>query len=128
MLLKIFKSKIHRATVTGADLLYEGSITIDSNLLDAANLKKFESVWIWNINNGERLMTYILPGERHSGTICLNGAAARLCQPGDKVIITAFADMSPEELETFSPTVVMVDDTNRIKTVLNTSGHEENGM
>jgi len=126
MLLKIFKSKIHRAKITGANLQYEGSISIDQDLLDAANLNILESVWIWNINNGERLMTYIIPAERGSREICLNGAAARLCQPGDLAIITAFADMTPEELKTFKPTVVMVDENNNITRVLNESGNEEN--
>jgi aspartate 1-decarboxylase len=123
MLLKVFKAKIHRATVTAADLNYEGSITIDKDLLHASGMRKYEAVWIWNVTNGQRLMTYILEGEPGSGVICLNGAAARHCQPGDKVIITAFVDVTPEELDTFEPTVVMVDDKNKVKEVRRGSGH-----
>ena len=124
MQLKIFKSKIHRATITAADLHYEGSITIDYKLMETANIYKYEAVWIWNINNGERLMTYVIEGEPDSGIICLNGSAARLCQPGDLVIITSFVDMTPQELLMFEPTVVLVDEHNKIKKVLHASGHE----
>jgi aspartate 1-decarboxylase len=124
MLLKAFKAKIHRATVTGADLNYEGSITIDQKLLDASGIRIYESVWIWNCNNGERLMTYVLSGEYDSGTICLNGAAARLCQPGDLVIITAFSDMTSDELDNFKPTVVMVDKNNKISNITRESGQK----
>lgn len=122
MLLKVFKSKLHRATVTEANLQYEGSIAIDTDLMKAANLHKYEAVWVWNTNNGERLMTYILEGG--PGVISLNGAAARLCQPGDIVIITSFTDITPEELETFKPTVVLLGANNKIKSVVDKSGHE----
>ncbi len=122
MLVKIFKSKIHRATITGADLNYEGSIKIDADLLEAANMFEYEAVWIWNINNGERLMTYTLKGPRGSGIIELNGAAARLGQKGDLIIITTFADMSEEKAESWKPTVVLVDANNKIKNIYNESG------
>ena len=122
MLVKIFKSKIHRAIITGADLNYEGSIKIDADLLEAANMFEYEAVWIWNINNGERLMTYTLKGPRGSGIIELNGAAARLGQKGDLIIITTFADMSEEKAESWKPTVVLVDANNKIKNIYNESG------
>lgn len=122
MQLKIFKSKIHRATITGADLNYEGSIKIDSNLLEAAGMYEYEAVWIWNINNGERLMTYIIKGPAGSGVIELNGAAARLGQKGDLVIITTFADMSEEKAESWKPIVVLVDENNKIKDICRGSG------
>lgn len=120
----MYKSKIHRATITAADLNYEGSITIDTTLMEAANLRKYEAVWIWNINNGSRLMTYIIEGEKDSGVICLNGSAARLCQVGDKAIITAFADMTPLEADEFEPVTILVDDNNRIIQTLKGSGRE----
>ena len=126
MLLKIFKSKIHRATVTKADLDYEGSISIDKTLLDAAHIFKYEAVWVWNINNGERLMTYAIEGEKDSGVVCLNGSAARLCQPGDLIIITTFAEMTLKELKSFSPTVVLVDKKNKIKNIFSDSGRPLN--
>lgn len=122
MQVKIFKSKIHRATITGADLNYEGSIKIDSDLLDASNMFEYEAVWIWNINNGERLMTYTIRGPRGSGVIELNGAAARLGQKGDLIIITTFADMSEAQAEVWKPTVVLVDSNNKIKEIHNESG------
>ena len=122
MLLKMFKSKIHRATITGADLNYEGSIKIDSDLLESANMLEYESVWIWNTNNGERLMTYIIKGEAGSGVIELNGAAARLGQKGDLVIISTFADMSEEFAKTWKPTVILVDENNKLKQMFRESG------
>jgi aspartate 1-decarboxylase len=122
MQVKMFKSKIHRATITGADLNYEGSIKIDSNLLYMANMYEYEAVWIWNINNGERLMTYIIEGESDSGVIELNGAAARLGQKGDLIIITTFADMETHEAEKWKPTVVLVDEKNKFKKRFNQSG------
>lgn len=122
MLLKIFKSKIHRAVITGADLHYEGSIKIDSNLLEAANMYEYEAVWIWNINNGERLMTYIIKGPPGSGVIELNGAAARLGQKGDLIIVTTFADMSEEKASEWKPIVVLVDENNKIKDICRESG------
>ena len=118
----MFKSKIHRATLTGANLDYEGSIKIDSDLLDASNILEYEAVWIWNVNNGNRLMTYTLRGEAGSGVIELNGSAARLGHKGDLVIITTFADMTELEAKEFKPTVVLVDSNNKVKLVSNISG------
>lgn len=109
MLLEIMKSKIHRVTVTQADLNYIGSITIDTDLMKAANIMEGERVYIVNNNNGERLDTYTIPGPRGSGVICLNGAAARLVQPGDIVIIMAYASMPFEEAKTFRPSVIFPD-------------------
>ncbi|KKO51924.1 aspartate 1-decarboxylase [Paenibacillus sp. DMB20] len=109
----MMKSKIHRATVTEANLNYVGSITIDENLMDAADLLENERVQIVNNNNGARLETYVIKGERGSGVICLNGAAARLVQPGDNVIIISYAMMSKEEYENYKPTVVIVDGDNK---------------
>jgi aspartate 1-decarboxylase len=122
MLVKMFKSKIHRATITGADLNYEGSIKIDGKLLDAAGLFSYESVWVWDVNNGNRLMTYTIRGPEDSGIVELNGAAARLGHKGDLIIITAFADMTEEEAKVWHPTVVLVDEYNRIKSIHETSG------
>ena len=117
MFITSFKSKIHCATVTEANLNYMGSITIDEDLLDAANILPNEKVQIVNNNNGSRLETYTIRGERGSGVICLNGAAARLVQPGDIVIIITYGIMTTEEAKNFSPTVVMVDKDNKIKEV-----------
>lgn len=105
----MLKSKIHRVTVTEANLNYIGSITIDSELLDAAGILPGERVFIVNNNNGERFDTYTIAGEPHSGVICLNGAAARKAQPGDIVIIIAYARMTPEEAATWEPTVIFPD-------------------
>jgi len=113
MKLSMFKSKIHRATVTHADLAYEGSVTIDADLLDAARILPYEAVHIWNATRGTRLMTYALEGPRGSGAICVNGAAAHLNQPGDLVILATFAEMTPEEAREHKPTVVRVDARNR---------------
>jgi aspartate 1-decarboxylase len=113
MRLNVFKSKIHRATVTHADVAYEGSVTIDRDLLDAAGILPFEAVHIWNATRGTRLVTYALEGPRGSGAICVNGAAAHLNQPGDIVILATFADMTPEEARTHKPMVVRVDPKNR---------------
>lgn len=113
MLLSLLKCKIHRATVTDANLNYVGSITIDRDLMDAAGLLDHEQVSIVNINNGARFETYVIEGQRGTGTICLNGAAARLVQAGDLVIILAYAQMTPEEAQTHEPKVVMVDAHNR---------------
>lgn len=109
MYIQVLKSKIHRVSVTEARLDYIGSITIDEDLLDAANILPGERVYIVNNNNGARLDTYTIPGERGSGTICLNGAAARLVQPGDIVIIMAYATMTPDEARAFKPTVIFPD-------------------
>lgn len=115
MNVEILKSKIHRVTVTEARLDYIGSITIDEDLLDAANILPGERVYIVNNNNGARLDTYTIPGERGSGVICLNGAAARLVQPGDIVIIMAYATMPYEEARGFKPSVIFPDTaTNRL--------------
>ena len=108
------KSKIHRATLTGADLHYEGSLTVDRDLMDAADLVAFEKVQVVNVNTGARLETYVIEGARTSGTIQLNGAAARLGMPGDLVIIISYGDYAPEELTAgFAPTIVFVDAENR---------------
>ena len=114
MLLTMFKSKIHRATVTEANLNYVGSITIDEDLLDAASILPGEKVQIVNNNNGERLETYTISGERGSGVICLNGAAARRVQPGDTVIIIAYCMMDAAEARSFKPNVVILDANNAI--------------
>ena len=106
MLVTVLKSKIHCARVTEANLNYMGSITIDEDLMDAAGMLEGEQVHIVNNNNGERFITYIIKGERGSGAICLNGAAARLVQPDDVVIIMAYAQMTPEEAREFRPTVI----------------------
>lgn len=112
MLIQRFKSKIHRVKVTQADLNYVGSITIDEDLMDAANLIEGEKVQIVNNNNGERLETYVIRGERKTGMICLNGAAARRVQVGDILIIIAYAWMTPEEARNFVPSVVFPDENN----------------
>ena len=109
MLIEVVKSKIHRVTVTQADLNYIGSITIDEDLMDAANIIANEKVYIVNNNNGERFSTYVIKGERGSGVICLNGAAARKVQPGDVVIIMAYAMMDFEEAKHFTPAVIFPD-------------------
>ena len=109
MFIEVVKSKIHRVTVTEANLNYIGSITIDEDLLDAANLIANEKVSIVNNNNGERFETYIIKGERGSGVVCLNGAAARRAQPGDIIIVMSYAMMDFEEAKTFKPSVVFPD-------------------
>ena len=114
MLIQRFKGKIHRATITEADLNYVGSITIDGKLLDAAGILEGEKVQIVNNNNGERIETYTIRGDEGSGIICLNGAAARRCQPGDVVIIIAYGYMTEDEARAFEPKVVFPDDDNRI--------------
>lgn len=115
MLIEVLKSKIHRVRVTEADLNYIGSITIDEDLMDAANIIANEKVQVVDNNNGERLETYVIPGERGSGVICLNGAAARKVQKGDIVIIMSYAQMDFEEAKTFKPSVVFPDpNTNKL--------------
>lgn len=115
MLIEIMTSKIHRVHVTQADLNYIGSITIDGNLLDAAGIVEGQRVYIVNNNNGARLDTYAIRGEENSGVICLNGAAARLAQPGDVIIIMTYGLMTPEEARGFKPTVIFPDTaTNRL--------------
>ena len=118
MLIDVCIAKIHRATVTQADLNYVGSITIDQDLLDASGMRPFQYVNINNVSNAVSWRTYIMAGEKGSGTICLNGPPARLFQPGDKVIILAEAWIEPKELETLDPVVVFVDDQNKITKVV----------
>ena len=113
MRLSAFKSKIHRATVTEANLNYEGSVTLDADLMEAANILPHEQVQVLNVNNGERFDTYAIRGPRGSGMVCLNGPAARLAQVGDMVIILTYAWMEREELERHTPKVVLVDERNR---------------
>lgn len=115
MIRKMCKSKIHRATVTDANLHYVGSITIDTELLKAADILPYEMVQVVNINNGERFETYAIEGEAGSGTVCLNGAAARLAVPGDLVIIIAYGLYTEEELKDWEPKVVHVDTANKIR-------------
>ncbi|MCW5922714.1 MAG: aspartate 1-decarboxylase [Saprospiraceae bacterium] len=114
MFIEVFKSKIHRVRVTQADLNYIGSITIDEELMEAANIMEGEKVQIVNNNNGERFETYTIRGERGSGVICLNGAAARRVQVGDVVIIISYALMTPEEAKLFSPIAIFPDEHNRL--------------
>jgi aspartate 1-decarboxylase len=114
MFIEVFKSKIHRVRVTQADLNYIGSITIDEELMEAANILEGEKVQIVNNNNGERFETYTIRGERGSGVICLNGAAARRVQVGDIVIIISYALMTPDEAKTFRPVAIFPDENNRL--------------
>ena len=112
---KVLAGKIHRVTVTGADLHYEGSITVDRTLMDGMGLMEWESVHVWNVTNGERFETYVLDGEADSGVVCVNGAAARLVSPGDLIIIGAFAWMEEEAARKYQPRIVLVDENNRVK-------------
>src|SRR5690606_1656846 len=112
---RMFGSKIHRATVTVADVDYEGSVTIDADLLDAAGILEWEEVHIWDVTNGARLSTYAIAGPRGSGVIGINGAAAHLVHPGDVVILATFAEMDDAEAREHEPTVVFVDEQNRVK-------------
>jgi aspartate 1-decarboxylase len=114
MLRTMCKSKIHRATVTGADLHYIGSITIDPLLMEAADLLEFEQVHVVDIDNGARFETYVIPGESGKGEICLNGAAARLVQPGDRVIIISYGQFDEAEMAGYRPRFIFVDEQNRI--------------
>ena len=123
MILNMLKGKIHRATIRQAELDYVGSITIDKDLLDAANILEYETVQVVDVNNGARLETYTIAGERDSGMICLNGAAARLVQPGDTCIIMCYCQMTPEEAETHRPHVVFVDEENAIREVMRYEKH-----
>lgn len=113
MMLEMLKGKIHRATVVQAEVDYVGSITVDENLLDAAGILEYEKVQVVNVNNGARLETYTIAGERGSGMICLNGAAAHCATPGDKVIIMCYAQLTSEEARDHRPSVVFVDESNR---------------
>ena len=110
----LMKSKIHRATIPSADLHYEGSLTVDQDLLDAADLLNYEEIQVVNVNNGARFTTYVIPGARGSGVVQLNGAAARLGLPGDVVILIAYGVIEDEEAQRFVPRVVFVDEQNRI--------------
>ncbi|MDX1586557.1 MAG: aspartate 1-decarboxylase [Balneolaceae bacterium] len=118
MKLTMFKSKLHQMKVTEANLHYEGSITIDQDLLDEAGILPYEKVQVVNITNGSRLETYTIPGERGSRVCCLNGAAARLTQVGDRIIVISYAEMTPEEAQDHKPKVVIVDENNDPKTVV----------
>jgi len=110
----MFKAKLHRLTVTQADLYYEGSITIDQELLDTAGILPYEKVQVVNVNNGSRLETYTIPGEPGERTVCLNGPAARQASPGDRVIVISYANLSPKEARQHRPRVVMVDEENEV--------------
>ena len=110
---KLLRAKIHRATVTGADLDYEGSVTVDRDLMDLADLVDHEAVHVWNVTNGERFQTYVIPGERGSGVVCINGAAAHKVTRGDLVILAAFSWMDEKEARAWRPKVVFVDEENR---------------
>ena len=114
MMQEFLYSKIHRATVTDANLNYVGSITVDETLMKAAKIEEWQKVDILDINNGERFQTYVIKGKSDSGCICLNGAAARKVQPGDKVIIISYVYLQPNEIENHTPTVVIVDENNKI--------------
>lgn len=123
MILEMLKSKIHRATVTQAELNYVGSITIDESLMEAAGIYEYEKVQIADVDNGARFATYVIAGEAGSGIICLNGAAARMVSTGDKVIIMCYAQMSPEEAGNNPPKVVFVDERNQITSVARYEKH-----
>lgn len=125
MQISMLKSKIHRAVITQAELNYVGSITIDEELMQASGIYEYEHVHIVNVNNGSRIETYVIAGEKGSGVICLNGAAARCGQKGDTVIIMAYADMSPEEIASHRPKVVFVDGNNKIVKVAEYEKHGE---
>ena len=117
MMQEFLYSKIHRATVTDANLNYVGSITIDETLMKAAKIREWQKVDILDINNGERFQTYVIKGEPNSGCICLNGAAARKVQPQDKVIIISYAYLNSDEISSYTPTIVIVDDKNNIREI-----------
>ena len=119
----LMKSKLHRGTVTAANLHYVGSITIDEDLMDAADLIPNEKVQVVDIDNGARLETYVIPGPRGSGDLCLNGAAARLVQPGDKIIIISYAMYTDAEAKQHAPTVVLLDETNRPELISSEPAH-----
>jgi len=118
MLRTMCKGKIHRGTITEANLNYPGSLTLDPELMEAADMLEYERVQVVNLNNGARLETYVILGEQGSGTICLNGAAARLGEPGDKVIVIGYGMLTDEECREFKPPVVHVDDENRVVEVV----------
>lgn len=115
MSITILKSKIHRAKVTHSDLNYEGSILLDSNLMEAANILEYEKVDIWNINNGERFTTYAVKGDEGSSIVCVNGAAARLVTVGDLIIIATFVSMNPLDAKEYKPKIVLLNDGNQVR-------------
>ena len=121
MLRTVCKSKLHRATVTEANVQYAGSITLDADLMKAAGLVPYEQVHVVDIDNGSRLVTYCIEGTAGSGTVCVNGAAARLIAAGDKVIVIAYAQVTEAELEGFAPKIVLLDEHNRIQEVITES-------
>ena len=125
MTITMLKGKIHRATVTQAELNYVGSITVDADLLDAAGILEYEAVQVVDVNNGNRFMTYTIAGEHGSGVICLNGAAARQAQTGDKVILMSYAQVTPEEAKAMQPKVVLVDDKNAVSKISHYEKHGE---
>ena len=118
MLRRMFKSKIHRATVTQADLHYDGSLTIDSLLLEAADILPFEEIYIWDVTNGSRLSTYAIAGPAGSGVICVNGAGAHLVKPGDLIIIGTYTTLDTPQAKVHQPTIVLVDEKNAIRRTL----------
>lgn len=122
---QLMKSKIHRATITSADLHYEGSLTLDTELMAAADLVEYEAIHVVNVNNGERFVTYVIPGDAGSGTVQLNGAAARLGMPGDTVILIAYGEFTADEQRDFRPAVVFVDAANRIVASPGAAGAEQ---
>ncbi|MBS0208584.1 MAG: aspartate 1-decarboxylase [Planctomycetes bacterium] len=115
MLRRMFKSKIHRATVTDANLDYEGSITIDPLLMEAADILPGEQVHVWNVTRGSRLTTYAIVAERGTGTVCVNGAGAHLVSRGDLVIVATFVDLNDQEARAFKPRIILVDEKNRLR-------------
>ena len=125
MYITMLKSKIHRVTVTQSELNYVGSITIDKSLIDAAGLIEYEKVQVVDIDNGARFETYVIAGEQNSGCICINGAAARCVQIGDKIIIMSYAQLSSDEVETHLPKVVFVNDKNKIEKISHYEKHGE---
>ena len=127
MTITMLKAKIHRATVTQAELDYVGSITVDMDLLEQAGILEYEKVQIVDVNNGSRFGTYTIAGERGSGVMCLNGAAARMVQTGDKIILMAYAQVTPEEASELRPTVLFVDEKNKVTKVTNYEKHGEIG-
>ena len=127
MTITMLKAKIHRATVTQAELDYVGSITVDMDLLEQAGILEYEKVQIVDVNNGSRFETYTIAGERGSGVMCLNGAAARMVQTGDKIILMAYAQVTPEEASEPRPTVLFVDEKNKVSKVTNYEKHGEIG-
>lgn len=125
MIMTMLKGKIHRATVVQAELDYVGSITIDETLMEASGISEYEQVQIVDVNNGQRFETYVIAGERNSGMICLNGAAARMVQMGDKIIIMCYCGMSPDEMEGYAPKVVFVDEENKVSRI---TRYEKHGL